>query len=88
MTRIVNGKVVTEEEYWKSWTSGPMGFIVAIFRQVYFLIKLFLNSIFNPQSLTNMYRRDNRGPGGEGAGPRRPTIINRIKPSENCRAGS
>jgi len=87
MTRIVNGKVVTEEEYWKSMTSGPFGLIVSILRQIYLIIRLFISSIFNPQSLTNTYRRDDRGPGGED-GPKRPTMIKRITPLSNCQAGS
>ena len=87
MTRIVNGKVVTEEEYWKSMTSGPFGFIVAFLRHIYLFLKLFVSSILDPQSLTNSYRRDGKGPGGDD-GPRKPPVIKRITPLANCQAGS
>ena len=87
MTRIINGKLVSEEEYQNRF-SGPIGYILRIIRQIIAFIQLFFQSIFNPQSLTNTYRRNDRGPGGGPGGPKRPTIINRIKPSENCRAGS
>ena len=85
MTRIVNGRVVSDEEYQTSL--GPIGHVMKVIRQIIAFIQLFFQSIFNPQSLTSTYRRDNRGPGG-GGGPKRPTMIHRIRPAENCRAGS
>jgi len=85
MPRIVNGKVLSDEDARKV-RYGPFAFIIAFFESLIAFIQIFVRSIFNPRSLTNSYRKP-RGPGG-GSGPRRPTIINRIKPSENCRAGT
>lgn len=86
MPRIVNGKVFTDEEA-REARFGPFAFIIAFFESIIAFIRIFFRSIFNPRSLTNSYRRP-RGPPGGGSGPRKPTIINRIKPSENCRAGT
>jgi hypothetical protein len=86
MTRIINGKVLSDEEARKH-RYGPFAFIAAMIASVVEFIKLFFRSIFNPRSLTNSYRKP-PGSGGGPAGPKRPTIINRIKPAENCRAGT
>lgn len=65
---------------------GILAPIIAFIRSIIAFIQLFFQSVFNPQSLTNTYRR--QGPGGGPGGPRKPTVVHRIKPSENCRAGS
>lgn len=83
MTRIVGGKIVSEEEALKRY--GPFRFIVAFFLSIFAFIKLFFQSIFNPQAMSN-YRR---GPGSDGSGGgRKGPMIHRIKAPENCRAGS
>ena len=85
MTRIVQGKIVTDDDDLGRY--GPFRFIILFIRSVVAFIQLFFQSIFNPRALSGAsYRRP--GGGGSGGGPRKPTIVHGIKPTENCRAGS
>jgi hypothetical protein len=84
MTRIVDGRIVTDEEDIRKY--GPLGWFISFIRSIVAFVQLFFQSVFNPHAMTNTFRRP--GSGGGGGGPKRPTMIHRIKPSENCRAGS
>jgi hypothetical protein len=83
MTRIVKGLIMSDEQDLRRF--GPLRFIVSFFRAVIAFIKLFFQSIFNPQALVHVGRRP--GPGGNGGGGRRPANIHYMKPMENCRTG-
>jgi hypothetical protein len=84
MTRIVKGKIVSDEEDLAKY--GPLKFLVSLIRSIIAFIQMFFQSIFNPQALST-YRRPG-GSGGSGGGSRKSTIIHGIKPTENCPAGS
>lgn len=82
MTRIVNGRVVDET----TAPRGPIGFLISFIQSIINFIKIFFSSIFNPRAMTNTYRKP--PPSGGDGGPKRPTVIHRIKMPENCKAGS
>ena len=82
MSRIVDGKVMSEEEY-MARRYGPLAFVFRIIQSILSLIQLFFLSIFNPQALT--WGSGGRPGGPDRGGPKKPNMIHRIRPSETCR---